>query len=71
MMDPKKAPDRFLPDTQIEYKWEKLLSSIYISSPQYGTMVTTVIAMDKHGNMFMEERAHVPPKGTRKADISL
>lgn len=54
------APDYKLPDTGIPYEWEKLLSAMYIESPDYGTRVSTVLLQDYEGNMFIEERSHKP-----------
>ncbi|MCI4670562.1 MAG: NRDE family protein [Bacteroidia bacterium] len=51
------AADEELPDTQIPYEWEKRLSAMFIELPNYGTRVTTLIAMDKSGKLSMEERS--------------
>ncbi|MEO0896661.1 MAG: NRDE family protein [Bacteroidota bacterium] len=71
MTDKGQARDQHLPNTNIPYRWEKTLSAMFIDTPEYGTMVTTVIAVDKHGKMIMEERGHKPPGQSRRAQINL
>lgn len=54
------AKDEFLPQTGVPMKWERLLSAMHIESDGYGTRVSTVIIVDRHGKVFVEERAFVP-----------
>ncbi|MEL6133757.1 MAG: NRDE family protein [Bacteroidota bacterium] len=54
------APDDSLPETGIPYIWEKRLSSMFIESEIYGTRVSTVVMVDKEGNVEVEERAYYP-----------
>ena len=54
------APDGVLPETGIPYIWEKRLSSMFIESEIYGTRVSTVVMVDKEGNVEVEERAYYP-----------
>jgi uncharacterized protein with NRDE domain len=52
------ADDAALPDTGIGLEWERLLSSSFIVSPEYGTRCSTVILIDRHGQVAVEERSH-------------
>ena len=47
--------DSRLPDTGIGLKYERVLSPIFIISPVYGTRSSTVIKMDKHGEILFRE----------------
>jgi uncharacterized protein with NRDE domain len=50
------APDDELPDTGIAKPWEKMLSSIFICSPDYGTRSSTVVTIDTQQQMQWQER---------------
>ena len=50
------AQDDELPDTGIGYEKEKLLSSMFIKMPGYGTRNTTLILKDREQNVSIEER---------------
>jgi len=52
------APDDALPDTGINIEWEKLLSPIFITSPEYGTRTSTVILIDQNQNKTNTIRFH-------------
>lgn len=54
------APDDELPNTNIPIKWERLLSAMYIESPEYGTRCSTVFLLDYDGNYHFEERSYIP-----------
>jgi uncharacterized protein with NRDE domain len=60
MLNDRLAPDAELPATGVSLEWERLLSPMYIRSPQYGTRVSTVLLMDQKKNFTFEERAYVP-----------
>lgn len=60
MQNKSTAPDEQLPNTNIPIKWERLLSSMYIESPDYGTRCSTVFLLDYDGNYHFEERSYVP-----------
>lgn len=53
------AEDEALPITGISPDWEKLLSSIFIQTPMYGTRVSSILTLDKEGYEFVE-KTHVP-----------
>jgi uncharacterized protein with NRDE domain len=53
--DRSKPDDSELPDTGIGLEWERILSSIFITSPIYGTRSSSVIMIDRKKHvMFME-----------------
>lgn len=60
LIDKNLAADEILPDTGIPYEWEKMLSAMYIESPNYGTRVSTILLMDRKGRMYVEERSYKP-----------
>lgn len=56
LMDQAKPPDESLPDTGVGLLWERILSSMFIASPEYGTRSSTVILIDKsHHVTFIEK----------------
>lgn len=59
------ANDEDLPQTNIPLFWERLLSSMYIQHDNYGTRCTTLILIDKIGNVLFEERSYVPKRTQR------
>jgi uncharacterized protein with NRDE domain len=57
MGDRRQAPDEALPQTGVPIEWEKLLSSLFIVSPAYGTRATTVFTLNEDGRYeFSESR---------------
>ncbi|WP_414830725.1 NRDE family protein [Alteromonas sp. H39] len=63
LRDDEKAEDHLLPETGIGYEWEKLLSSIFIQSPEYGTRTSTLLLMDNQQQCHWQERTF-SPQGT-------
>jgi uncharacterized protein with NRDE domain len=59
--DTEMAPDHQLPDTGIDIGYERVLSSIFIKSPAYGTRSSTVLLVDKDNRVTFAERCFVPP----------
>lgn len=47
-----------LPDTGVGEELEKMLSAKFINTQEYGTVCSTVIKVDKEGNVFFEERSY-------------
>ena len=60
MQDKTTAPDKALPNTNIPLKWERLLSAMFIESPDYGTRCSTVFLLDYDGNYHFQEKSYVP-----------
>jgi uncharacterized protein with NRDE domain len=48
--------DSQLPDTGIGLDWERILSSVFIKSPVYGTRSSTLVTVDYEGNVDFTER---------------
>jgi len=58
LFDDIKAPDEELPDTGVGYEKEKMLSSVFIKSPNYGTRCSTVLTIDNSGKAMFKERTY-------------
>ena len=56
LADPLRPEDRELPDTGIGLEWERILSTVFIASPVYGTRSSTVLMIDRLGRVLFEER---------------
>jgi uncharacterized protein with NRDE domain len=48
--------DAELPDTGVPIEWERRLSTAFIVSPDYGTRSSSVVTVDRHGLLRLEER---------------
>ena len=57
LSDNRQAADEHLPDTGIGLPSERLLSSVFIASPAYGTRASTALIMASHGSWQMVERS--------------
>jgi uncharacterized protein with NRDE domain len=53
--DDRPAPDAQLPSTGVPLGWERMLSSLFIRAPGYGTRCTTVALLDAHGAWQVHE----------------
>lgn len=60
LADPVPFPDQTLPHTGIGREWERLLSPLFISSPDYGTRSSAVILIRRDGHVTFAERTHDP-----------
>jgi len=54
------ASDDELPETGVGREWERVLSSLFIVSPAYGTRASTVLLMDTGGRVTFVERSFRP-----------
>jgi uncharacterized protein with NRDE domain len=55
LTDRQRAIDRDLPSTGVSLEWERVLSSIFVHSPEYGTRASTVLWIDRQGRAsFLE-----------------
>ncbi|MBW1636051.1 MAG: NRDE family protein [Deltaproteobacteria bacterium] len=54
-------PDNLLPDTGIGLEWERLLGSIFIKSPLYGTRSSAVITFKDNGQVNFAETTYLKP----------
>lgn len=48
-------PDNMLPDTGMGLAWERLLAPIFISSPSYGTRCSSIVTVDRTGQVRFRE----------------
>ena len=58
MSDSRLARDDALPATGVSPDWEKTLSAIFITSPDYGTRSTTLLARNAQGEQYLIERRY-------------
>lgn len=58
LTDESRAEDNDLPETGIGFEFEKILSSVFITSPVYGTRSSTIILIDKNRNVTFIERTY-------------
>jgi len=55
LRDDRPAPDEKLPRTGVNLEWERLLSSAFVRSPDYGTRCSTIIRIAREGRAYFEE----------------
>lgn len=58
LYDDQRAPDEKLPDTGVGLERERMLSSMFIKSPNYGTRCSTVVLVDQNDNVHFIERVY-------------
>jgi uncharacterized protein with NRDE domain len=51
------AEESTLPDTGVSKDWEKVLSAVFIATPGYGTRASTVLRVDRDGEVHFRERS--------------
>lgn len=54
------ASDETLPQTGVPIEWERMLSSIFIQSKQYGTRSSTILLINSQNHCYWEERTYNP-----------
>ncbi len=57
LADRENFPDKVLPNSGVGLEWERLLSSIFVSSPTYGTCSSTVILITHGGKGEIHEKS--------------
>jgi len=55
--------DNLLPETGVGLEWERRLSAIRITGPDYGTRSSTVLLINRHGQVFFHEKPLAPEPG--------
>ena len=58
--------DDALPDTGVGIEWERILSPIFIASPDYGTRSSTILLLDRKNHVTFQERTHGPAPGQHR-----
>ncbi|MCK6616590.1 MAG: NRDE family protein [Cyclobacteriaceae bacterium] len=58
LYDEERAPDSELPDTGIGLERERILSSMFIKSPDYGSRCSTVILVEHNNRVLFTERVY-------------
>lgn len=66
MYDIEKAPDGDLPKTGVTLKWEKELSPMFIKTPEYGTVSSSVLLVDRANRVTFAERTYSKATGICK-----
>ena len=54
--------DDRLPSTGVGLEWERVLSTVFIESPDYGTRSSTLLFIDHHDHVAFFERTFNPPQ---------
>ncbi len=64
LADADRPNDEMLPNTGVGLEWERVLSPIFISTPDYGTCASTALIVDAEGHArFVERRPRVEGDG--------
>ncbi|UCH65026.1 MAG: NRDE family protein [Ignavibacterium sp.] len=63
LSDTRKAKEKDLPDTGVGIEWEKVLSSVFIQSPNYGTRCSTAVLIDNNNNVRFAEKTFFGNQG--------
>ncbi len=58
LKDQTRPDDRRLPDTGIGLEWERILSSMFITSPVYGTRSSSLLLVDRQRRVTFMERIY-------------
>jgi uncharacterized protein with NRDE domain len=72
LADDQRAEDARLPDTGVTREWERILSSVFIRSPDYGTRSSTVVLISRDHTVTFIERsfgADARPLGTIRQEV--
>ncbi len=57
LADQEIVPDTHLPETGVPLEWERILSAIFVSSPDYGTRASTLLTLHRTGWVTLIERS--------------
>lgn len=69
MRDETRAPDPMLPQTGLDVELERMLSPLFIVSPDYGTRATTLLTVRDDGTARFVERSY-RPNGTAAGTVA-
>jgi uncharacterized protein with NRDE domain len=59
-------PDSMLPDTGVDLEWERILSPLFITSEIYGTRSSSIIFIERKGEVTFLERTFISDDGVTK-----
>lgn len=62
LSDSEQAAEKRLPETGVKMELERLLSSVFIKSKEYGTRASTALLIDTEGNVHFTERSFFPAR---------
>ena len=62
--------DAELPDTGVPLAWERLLSAVFVRSPDYGTRASTVLWQNRRGDIHFAEQGFGPTGPLQSSVIS-
>ena len=68
LRDKTRAPDHTLPATGVPLEWERILSSMFIHSPGYGTRCSTLLTITHDGAVDFWERTY-PTDGSPPSTV--
>ena len=74
LSDRTRPADDLLPSTGVGLEWERLLSSAFITAPEYGTRSSTVLLVDRDGGVVFVEQTFGPagiPGGRARFEFQL
>ena len=69
LADDEVVPDHALPDTGVSIEWERLLSAIFVRSPNYGTRASTVLWRSSNGEVYFCEKSFGPEGGLLQSSV--
>ncbi|MBF0225068.1 MAG: NRDE family protein [Desulfobacterales bacterium] len=59
LQDKSKPEDTLLPDTGVGLEWERILSSLFVQSPYYGTRSSSIVLIEKVGKVTFIEQTYM------------
>jgi uncharacterized protein with NRDE domain len=60
LADQEIVADAGLPETGVPLEWERILSAIFVNSPDYGTRASTLLSCHRSGQVKFSERSFGP-----------
>jgi uncharacterized protein with NRDE domain len=69
LSDTQHPPDKDLPDTGVGTDLERMLASIFVESPDYGTRASTVLLADRSNHVRFRERSFSSPGGKPDGEV--
>jgi len=66
LADRQRPVDGLLPDTGVGLEWERLLGTVFIHSPNYGTRSSSLLAIRDDGQARFLERSYRHDQGVRR-----